>query len=342
MLDKTDRHCRYFMRLLSRRSLLYTEMIPAAAILHGDADFHLHFDPSEQPIAVQLGGNNPEDLALSARAAAQQGYAEVNLNCGCPSNKVQQGQFGACLMLQPDLVAECVAAMRDAVCVPVTVKHRIGINRNYSYNQLTDFVGTINDAGCDTFIVHARMAWLDGISPKQNRLLPPLDYATVYRLKKDFPAIRFIINGGITSIDQARRHLSFVDGVMMGREAYRNPFILAAVDKAIFGESTASPDRHSILDQLIPYVEKELRGGARLHQTTRHILGLFHGQPGARQFRRLLSQKSVAANAGIAVLEDALQMMRGFANEQHQRRPPTDLNATIRQHTEHQLLQPIN
>ncbi len=302
------------MRLLTRRSLLYTEMVTVGAILHGDREHHLRFEAIEQPLALQLGGNDPTALAQCSRIAERYGYDEVNLNCGCPSNKVQQGQFGACLMKQPQLVAHCIAAMRDAVSIPVTIKHRIGIDRETSYDRLATFVGSVADAGCHTFIVHARAAWLDGISPKQNRTLPPLDYNLVYRLKADFPEREFILNGGINSLVEVKQHLSQVDGVMMGREAYCNPYILAEVDQMIHGEPTSTIERLTVLEQLIPYAEMELRNGVRLHQITRHILGLFHGQPGARRFRQLLSTRAGLAEADTSLLCEALALMNEFSH----------------------------
>lgn len=313
MLDWTDRHCRHFMRLLTRRSLLYTEMVTVGAILRGDRDHYLRFEAFEQPLALQLGGGDPRSLAKCAKIAESYGYSEVNLNCGCPSNKVQQGQFGACLMKQPQLVADCIVAMRDAVSIPVTIKHRTGIDRETSYDRLAEFVGNVADAGCHTFIVHARAAWLDGINPKQNRTLPPLDYNQVYRLKADFPEQEFVLNGGINSLVDAKQHLLRVDGVMMGREAYNNPFILAGVDQYIHGESPSSTKRLSVLEQLIPYAEIELRDGVRLHQITRHILGLFHGQPGARRFRQLLSSRTGSAESDVSLLAEALALMNGFS-----------------------------
>ncbi len=289
-------------------------MVTVGAILHGDRDHHLRFEAIEQPLALQLGGSDPTALAQCARIAERYGYNEVNLNCGCPSNKVQQGQFGACLMKQPQLVAHCIAAMRDAVSIPVTIKHRIGIDRETSYDRLATFVGSVVDADCHTFIVHARAAWLDGISPKQNRTLPPLDYNLVYRLKADFPEREFILNGGINSLVEAKQHLSQIDGVMMGREAYSNPYVLAEVDQVIHGEPASTVERLSVLEQLIPYVETELRNGVRLHQITRHILGLFHGQPGARKFRQLLSTRAGSAEADTSLLCEAMALMNEFSN----------------------------
>jgi len=289
-------------------------MVTTGALLNGDCHHLLRFAATEQPLALQLGGNDPAKLAQCARLAENYGYREINLNCGCPSNKVQQGQFGAYLMKEPRLVADCISAMCDAVNIPVTIKHRIGVDRETNYEGLSDFVGHLVESGCTTFIVHARMAWLNGISPRQNRCLPPLDYGQVYRLKSDFPDCEFIINGGITSLSDAQRHLALVDGVMVGREAYKNPYILADVDQLIYGRSGQHVDRLVVLEKLIEFVEKELSTGVRLHQITRHILGLFHGQPGARRFRQLISTRSPLPGAGTEVLADALTLMRGYAS----------------------------
>jgi tRNA-dihydrouridine synthase A len=290
MLDWTDRYCRYFLRLITRHTLLYTEMVTTGALLYGERARFLDFDPSEHPLALQLGGSDPQDLARCARLGETWGYDEINLNLGCPSDRVQSGSFGACLMLTPTLVADGIKAMRDAVGIEVTVKHRIGVDEQDSYQALCDFVGTLSDAGCATFIVHARKAWLQGLSPKENREIPPLSYETVYRLKQDFPALTIVINGGITSLSQAEEQLSQVDGVMIGREAYHNPWILAEADRRLFGDTAATPDRHGVLDRLLPFVDHELAKGVPLNRITRHILGLFHGRPGARRFRRILSE----------------------------------------------------
>ena len=310
MLDWTDKYCRYFMRLLSKQCLLYTEMITTGALLHGDTERLLEHDAYEHPLALQLGGNDPVSLARCAQLAEEFGYAEINLNCGCPSNKVQQGQFGASLMKHPQLVADSILAMRDAVDIPVTVKHRIGIDREFSYDDLANFVGTITESGCQTFIVHARMAWLDGISPKQNRTLPPLNYQQVYQLKQDFPNCEIIINGGITTLTEVQHHIDLLDGVMMGREAYKNPFILAEIDQVIYGQEIPGTSRLSVLEKFIPFAEDQLKTGVRLHQMTRHILGLFHGQPGGKKFRQLISTQSALPGANTHVLTEALAMMR--------------------------------
>ncbi len=290
MLDWTDRYCRYFLRLISRHTLLYTEMVTTGAILHGDRARFLDFDLSEHPLALQLGGSESDDLARCARLGEQWGYDEINLNVGCPSDRVQSGSFGACLMLTPEVVADAVKAMRDAVDIEVTIKHRIGVDEQDSYEALSDFVGRVSEAGCVSFIVHARKAWLQGLSPKENREIPPLSYETVHRLKRDFPHLTFVINGGITSLGQAEKQLAFVDGVMIGREAYQNPWILAEADRRIFGDTSPAPDRREVIERLLPYAESMVSQGVPLNRITRHILGLFHGCPGARRYRRVLSE----------------------------------------------------
>ncbi len=309
MMDWSDRHCRYFWRLLTRRAVLYTEMVTTGALLHGDRERFLHFNAEEHPVALQLGGSNPAELAECARFAEAQGYDEVNLNCGCPSDRVQSGMFGACLMAQPALVAECVAAMGEACDIPVTVKHRIGIDDMEDYAGMLDFVDALAAAGCRTFIVHARKAWLQGLSPKENREIPPLHYDYVYRLKQERPELEIIINGGITSLEACREHLAEVDGVMLGREAYHNPFMLAQVDQALFGDAAASPGRRDVIARLLPYVREQLAQGTSLHHMTRHILGLYQGVPGARRFRRHLSEHAFKPDAGLAVLEDAVALV---------------------------------
>ena len=318
MMDWSDRHCRYFWRLLTRQALLYTEMVTTGALIHGDRERFLRFSPEEQPLALQLGGSEPADLARCAAWAQEWGYREVNLNCGCPSDRVQSGMFGACLMGHPQLVARCVAAMREACTLPVTVKHRIGIDGMETYNELVDFVGTVAEAGCGVFIVHARKAWLQGLSPKENREIPPLHYPWVYRLKQDFPALQIVINGGIRSIDECRRHLQQVDGVMVGREAYQNPWMLAEVDAAIFGMDKPALSRDDVIAGLLPYVERQLEGGAHLNHITRHILGLYQGVPGARKFRRHLSENAWRKGAGIDVLRGAYEQVQnaGIRREQ--------------------------
>ncbi len=306
MMDWTDRHCRYFHRLLSRRARLYTEMITADAVLHGDRARLLGFSPEEHPVALQLGGSDPAKLAEAAAIGEAEGYDEINLNVGCPSDRVQEGRFGACLMAEPALVARCVAAMRARVRVPVTVKCRIGIDDQDSEADLERFVATVAGAGCRTFIVHARKAWLEGLSPKENREVPPLDYPRVHRLKAAHPELEIVINGGIASLDDALVHLGKVDGVAMGRAAYQNPYLLADVDRRLFGETRPPPTRRAVLEALIPYVERHLRAGGRLNNVTRHILGLYHGQPRARAFRRHLSERAPRDGAGIEVLREAI------------------------------------
>ncbi|MGQ9723775.1 MAG: tRNA dihydrouridine(20/20a) synthase DusA [Tepidimonas sp.] len=290
MMEWTDRHCRWFHRQLTRHTRLYTEMVTASALLHGDVARHLHFDALEHPVALQLGGNVPRDLALAARMGEIWGYDEINLNCGCPSPRVQRGAFGARLMAHPGLVADCVRAMRDAVRIPVTVKHRIGIDRVEDYGFMRDFVGTVAEAGCEVFIVHARNAWLDGLSPAENRTVPPLRYAVVHRLKQDFPHLTIAINGGITTDAQVIEQLRHVDGVMVGREAYRNPWWLASWDAAYFGVAGPATDRDAVEARMVAYMARE---GPRLpggwYAIARHMLGLRHGQPGARRWRQVWS-----------------------------------------------------
>lgn len=306
MLDWTDRHCRYFHRLISQHAFLYTEMVTTGALIHGDHHRFLQFNAAEKPVAFQLGGSNPRELAICARMVEDYGYDEVNLNVGCPSDRVQNGRFGACLMAEPELVAECVAAMGQAVSIPVTVKSRIGIDDRDSYEELVHFVSTVADAGCGTFIIHARKAWLSGLSPKQNRDIPPLRYDIVYQLKKDFPELEIILNGGITTLDQAEDILENVDGVMVGREAYHNPYLLADVDRRFFGESKAPLSREAVLRSFIPYMREQLEDEVRLSSISRHILGLFHGEYGARGWRRHISENVCKPGADIHVILDAL------------------------------------
>jgi tRNA-dihydrouridine synthase A len=305
MMEWTDRHCRFFLRLLSRHARLYTEMVTSAAIVHGDRERLLGFDPAEHPVALQLGGADPRELAEAARIGADYGYDEINLNCGCPSDRVQTGRFGACLMGEPALVAACVAAMRAAVRVPVTVKCRIGIDDRDSWEELMDFATRVRDAGADALIVHARKAWLQGLSPKQNREIPPLSYPTVYRLKQEFPEWPMAINGGITTLAEVREHLRRVDGVMLGRAAYHDPYLLAGVDAALFGDGHPVPERHAVLEAFLPYVERQLAAGRRLNAMSRHVLGLFQGCPGGRRFRRHIAENGYRDGAGIEVLRDA-------------------------------------
>jgi tRNA-dihydrouridine synthase A len=310
MLDWTDRYCRYFLRLISRHTQLYTEMVTTGAILYGERARFLDFDPLEHPVALQLGGSEPDDLARCARLGEQWGYDEINLNVGCPSDRVQSGRFGACLMLTPHTVADGVKAMRDAVDIEVTVKHRIGVDEQDSYEALCNFVGTVAEAGCTIFIVHARKAWLQGLSPKENREIPPLSHATVHRLKRDFPSLTFVINGGIASLAEVEEQLAHVDGVMIGREAYHNPWILAEADRRIFGDDVPSPERQEIIQRLLPFVDRALSDGVPLNRITRHILGLFHGCPGARRFRRVLSEEAHLPGAGSHLIMRAANEVR--------------------------------
>ncbi len=309
MLDWSDRYCRYFHRLISRRALLYTEMVTTGALLHGDRARHLDFFEEEHPVALQLGGSEPEALARCARLGGEWGYDEINLNLGCPSDRVQSGRFGACLMADPGLVAECIAAMREATGRPVTAKHRIGIDHQDSYAQLARFVETLAGAGCRTFIVHARKAWLQGLSPRENREVPPLRYESVYRLKSDFPQLEIVINGGILDLDQAEAQLQRVDGVMMGRAVYHDPWLLAEADRRLFGDSRHPGTPHQVVRRLLPLVEQECRRGVPLKRIARHLLGLFHGRPGAKRWRRHLSQHAHRSEAGPEVLEQALALV---------------------------------
>ncbi|MET0225760.1 MAG: tRNA dihydrouridine(20/20a) synthase DusA [Dokdonella sp.] len=314
MMDWTDRHCRYFHRLLSPHVRLYTEMVTAPAVVHGDRERLLGFDVAEHAVALQLGGSEPNELAQAARIAAEFGYDEINLNVGCPSDRVQSGAFGACLMREPALVADCVAAMRAAVAgfdksVPVTVKCRIGVDEQDEYAALQHFVETVRTAGCTVFIVHARKAWLKGLSPKENREVPPLNYERVYQLKSEFPELTIVINGGIAAVDEVRTHLAQVDGAMLGRTAYHEPYRLAELETALYGTPLA--DRDEVLLRLRPYVEAHLARGDRLQHISRHILGLYQGLPGARAFRRTLSEQAHRANAGWDVVERAMAMRRG-------------------------------
>ena len=305
MLVWTDRHYRYFARHITQHTWLYTEMVTTGTLLHGDVPRHLRFDPIESPIALQLGGSEPSDLARCAKLAADWGYDEVNLNVGCPSERVQRGAFGACLMQEPTLVADCVKAMRDAVSLPITVKHRIGIDDTEHYGFVADFVGQVAEAGCETFIVHARKAILKGLSPKENREIPPLKYETVYQLKRDFSALEIIVNGGIKTTAEMAQHLEQVDGVMLGREAYHNPYLMATFDADFFGDATPPLSRHTVLEAMLPYLTRELAEGNKMHNITRHILGLFQGQTGARRFRQVLSDSKLLAEKRVALLLEA-------------------------------------
>ncbi|MEZ9998019.1 tRNA dihydrouridine(20/20a) synthase DusA [Vibrio lentus] len=306
MLDWTDRHCRYFHRLLSQQTLLYTEMVTTGAILHGKGDF-LEYNEQEHPLALQLGGSNPVDLAACAKLAGERGYDEVNLNVGCPSDRVQNGRFGACLMAEPELVADCVSAMKEVTDIPITVKTRIGIDDQDSYEFLTKFVSTVSEkGGCEQFTIHARKAWLSGLSPKENREIPSLDYDRAYQIKKDFSDLVIAVNGGITTLEQTKEHLQHLDGVMIGREAYHSPFILAEVDQQIFGLDTPIKKRSQVVEEMYPYIERELSNGASLGHISRHMLGLFQSMPGARQWRRYISENAHKKGAGIEVVQTAL------------------------------------
>lgn len=306
MLDWTDKHCRYFYRLMSRHAVLYTEMVTTGAILKGDRQRHLSFNAEEHPVALQLGGSDPADLAVCARIGEDFGYDEINLNVGCPSDRVQNGRFGACLMAEPQLVADCVAAMRQAVSIPVTVKSRIGIDDRDSYEELTHFVATVASASCKTFIVHARKAWLNGLSPKENREIPPLRYDIVTQLKADFPDLDIVINGGITDLNSCLDLLNHFEGVMLGREVYHNPYVLMSVDTLIYGDDKPVLSRQAVVQSMVPYIEDQLQQGVRLNSISRHMLGLFHGEQGARAWRRHLSENATKPGADVVVVLDAL------------------------------------
>lgn len=306
MLDWTDAHCRYFYRLLSRRALLYTEMVTTGALLHGDRDRHLRYNAEEHPLALQLGGSDPVALAQCAQMAADYGYDEVNLNVGCPSDRVQNGRFGACLMAEPKLVADCVEAMKGRVAIPVTVKSRIGIDDRDSYEELAHFIATVAEAGCETFIVHARKAWLSGLSPRENREIPPLRYDVVFQLKQDFPQLEIIINGGIIDLTQSQTLLTQVDGVMLGREVYHNPYILADVDPVLFGDEIRVTSRREVIHEMLPYIERQMIQGVRLNSISRHLLGLFHGVEGARGWRRHISENATKPGVDAGVILDAM------------------------------------
>ena len=311
MMEWTDRHCRYFLRLISARAFLYTEMVTAEAVLYGDRERVLGFDVAEHPVGLQLGGSDSKKLAEAARIGADWGYDEINLNIGCPSDRVQSGRFGACLMAEPELVAESVKAMADAVSVPVTVKCRIGIDDQDTEESLDRFIDTVAGAGCKTFIVHARKAWLDGLSPKENRDVPPLDHARVHRLKTRRDDLAIILNGGIASLAEAAPHLERLDGVMLGRAAYADPYLMAEVDRTLYGVEDAPPSRAEVIDRFTSYVEREIARGVRLNAMTRHILGLFHGQPRARAFRRHIAENAHLDGAGIEVLKQARDIVLG-------------------------------
>jgi tRNA-dihydrouridine synthase A len=312
MMDWTDRHDRYFLRLIAPHVLLYTEMITTGALIYGDYNRFLAFDELEHPVALQLGGSEPAALATCAKLGEDFGYDEINLNVGCPSDRVKSGRFGACLMLNPQLVAECVAAMKLVVKISVTVKCRIGVDENDSYAELKHFIKTIAAAGCDVFIIHARKAWLNGLSPKQNREIPPLKYEVVREIKKDFPQLTIVVNGGIGELSQVEDHLQFVDGVMIGREAYTNPYFLAEIEKMIFSSDADIVTRHEVIAKLIPYLENQLEKKVKLSSMTRHILGLFQGEPGAKLWRRHLSENAWKNGVGIDVVETALEFTKKF------------------------------
>ncbi len=309
MMDRTDRHFRFFMRQITQRTWLYTEMITSAAIKYGDRPLLLDFSSQEHPIALQVGGDNPTDLALCAQVAEDWGYDEINLNVGCPSSRVQSGNFGACLMAQPELVAEGIAAMRNACQLPVTVKHRIGVDDRDSYEEMARFVAIVSEAGCQRFVVHARKAWLQGLSPKENRTVPPLRYGEVYRLKKEFPHLTIEINGGFQTQEAIAAQLDHVDGVMVGRAAYDNPYLFANADHRFYQAGTVMRSRHEVAKAMIPYIETWVSQGLKLHKITRHMLQLFRGQPGSSQWKRELTERSCLKNAGPDVIAQTLELI---------------------------------
>jgi tRNA-dihydrouridine synthase A len=311
MMEWTDRHCRFFHRGLTRHARLYTEMVTADAVLRGDRERLLGFAPDENPVVLQLGGSNPAKLAEAASIGDGFGYDEINLNIGCPSDRVQEGRFGACLMAEPDLVAECVAAMRARVQVPVTVKCRIGIDEQDAEADLARFIERVAAAGCTVFIVHARKAWLKGLSPKENRDVPPLDYERVWRLKASRPDLTIIVNGGIENLEDCARHLEHVDGVMLGRAAYHDTYLLAEVDQRFFASRAPATTRAAALERLIPYADRHIQAGGRLNNVTRHVLGLYHGRPRARLFRRHLAENAVREGATTEVLREAIRLAGG-------------------------------
>lgn len=314
MMQCTDRHDRYLLRLISRRALLYTEMIPATTLIYGDRDRALGFHAFEQPVALQIGGSDPVQMALCARFGEDYGYQEININVGCPSDRVRSGQFGACLMARPERVAECVHAMVGSVNLPVTVKCRIGIDDQDTLENLCAFIDIVSNAGCDVFVIHARKAWLNGLSPRQNRTVPPLRYDIVHAIKRECPGLTIVINGGITSLDAAARQLESVDGVMIGRQAYADPYLLADVDRRFYGDRQPPLSRESVLEQYMDYCARQLAAGCRLHWLTRHILGLFHGQPRAKVWRRHLSEHVHDPGAGVEVIRDAAREVLPLAS----------------------------
>ncbi len=309
MMDWTDRHCRYFHRLLAPSAVLYTEMVTSGAIIHGDTDRYLAYNPEEHPLALQLGGSDPADLAASARIAEERGYDEVNLNVGCPSDRVQKGRFGACLMLEPGLVKDCMSAMIDVVGIPVTIKTRLGVDDHYSYEYMRDFVGLVAESGCSIFIMHARKAVLAGLSPKQNRDIPPLHHDWVYRLKEEMPGLEIVINGGIDSVESAQAQLEYVDGVMLGRAAYHTPWVLAQCQNALFDQQTVA-DRDVIIEQMTGYIERQVSGGTAVKHISRHLLGLFKGIPGARAWRRYISENAWRDDNNTELLLQARAAMK--------------------------------
>ena len=307
MMDRTDRHYRFVMRQITRHTLLYTEMVTTGAVLKGDRERNLGFDPREKPLALQLGGDDPRQLEVCARIAEDMGYDEVNLNVGCPSDRVQKGRFGACLMAEPERVTDAVDAMRSAVRIPVTVKHRIGVDDLDSYDHMRRFVETVAEAGCDRFSVHARKAWLSGLSPRENRQIPPLRYRDVYRLKRELPRLRIEINGGVTTLDEAEAHLDHVDGVMIGRAAYDRPYLFAEADRRFFGDHREPPSRRQVVEAMLPYLERWHRQGVPVSRITRHLLQLFAGEPGARAWRRYLSENAPGSDSEPEVVREALR-----------------------------------
>ncbi len=342
MMDWTDRHYRFFMRQITRQTLLYTEMVTTGAIIHGDKKRHLDFSPEELPLALQLGGDDPTALAECAAIGEAWGYSEINLNVGCPSDRVQNGNFGACLMAQPELVAECVAAMKNAVKIPVTVKHRIGIDALDRYEDMANFVSIVSKAGADRFSVHARKAWLSGLSPKENRTVPPLRYDDVYRLKREFPALVIELNGGVVTLGQAHHHLTFVDGVMIGRAAYENPYLFATVDGKFYpmGEDkglqplvpASAPTRREVLAQMLPYIEYWTSQDVYLKHISRHMLGLFAGKPGAKAWKRYLSENAHKPDASVKTILEAMKQVPDEVLDEQPR---------VREETHHSALQTI-
>ena len=309
MLDWTDRHERYFLRLISRHAYLYTEMVTTGALIYGNSDRYLQFNHQEQPVALQLGGSDPEALVECVKMAEDYGYNEVNINVGCPSERVQKGAFGACLMAEPELIADCVDAMRSVVKIPITVKNRIGIDEQDEEQSLREFIDIVSQSGCETFIIHARKAWLKGLSPKENRDVPPLNYELVYQIKDEYPHLEIIINGGIKTIESSLEHLQQVDGVMLGREVYHNPYLMMQVDESIYADGGKVLSRRQILEQYFSYIEQQMGQGVYLKHLSRHLLGLFQGQPGAKAWRRYISENAHKKGAGIEVLEQAMKLV---------------------------------